>query len=182
MMSRRFNSLLFTLLIAVWGSIAPRALAQQPSEYQVKAALLLNFAQFIDWPPNAFSSDSAPITIGVLGNDPFGSTLEETFAGETAQGRPITVKRSQQVEDLKDCHLLFISSSEKERIGNILQTVKDSSVVTVSEVEGFMVRGCIFNFVIEGKKVRFEINSRVAQNKKLKISSQLLKRANAVEK
>jgi hypothetical protein len=171
-----------TLLAALCCLIAPLwVLAQPPSEYQVKAAFLLNFAQFIEWPAGAFSDGSAPIAIGVLGDDPFGDILESTLAGESAQGRPLVVKRSKQVEDLKDCHLLFISSSEKDHVTEILQSVKDSSAVTVSEFEGFGRRGGIINFVLDNKKVRFEINSTAARNKKLKISSQLLKRAKLVD-
>ena len=182
MMRKPKRSTLRTLLAAMCCLLAPLwALAQTPSEYQVKAALLLNFAQFIEWPSQAFSDSNSSMVIGVLGNDPFGDALDNTFSGETVQGRPIVIKRAQQVEDLKGVHLLFVSNSEKDRIAEILASVKDDSVVTIGETDGFGRRGGIINFYFEGKKVRFEINSSAAQKKKLKISSQLLKRAKLVD-
>src|SRR2546423_7757232 len=101
------------LLLAASAMFEPRAAHAQNSpskEYEVKAACLLNFAQFIEWPQAAFPKSDTPITIGVLGDDPFGAALEQTFQDESVQGRKVVVKRSKQVEDLKSCHMLFISN------------------------------------------------------------------------
>ncbi len=145
------------------------------NEYQVKAAFLFNFAKFVEWPDKAFANAKSPIYIGVLGDDPFGGTLDQIVEGETVQERKLIIKRSRQVEDLKGCHLLFISKSEKARIAQILTAVDDASVVTVSEVEGFARRGGVINFFIADDKVRFEVNADTARHKGLKISSQLLR-------
>jgi hypothetical protein len=152
-----------------------------PTEYQVKAAFVLNFAQFIEWPQGSFASADSPILVGVLGKDPFGDALEATFAEATAQGRRLVVRRGGHVDEMRDCHLLFISASERDRHSEVLAALKDVSVVTISETEGFARRGGIINFYFEGKKVRFEINPGAAQRKHLKISSQLLKRAKIVD-
>ena len=153
----------------------------QSGEYHVKAAFLLNFAQFIEWPVEAFADAQSPIVVGVLGDDPFGSTLEEVFREASAQGRPLIIQRSRHVDDLRQAHLIFISRSERDRISEVVAGLKDVSAATVSEIPEFARRGGVINFYLDGKKVRFEINPGAAERKRLKISSQLLKRARIVD-
>jgi hypothetical protein len=173
------------LLLAVFLSclVAPDSgQAARPSkEYEVKAAFLLNFVQYIDWPTTAFADAKSPIAIGVLGDDPFGSALDQTFQGESAHGRSFVIKRSRSVDDLKSCHLLFISKSEKDKVDDILSSLNTTTLATVSEFDGFARRGGLINFYLEGKKIRFEINTNAAQSKDLKVSSELLKRARIVD-
>jgi hypothetical protein len=165
----------FGLMILLAFSI-PTAFAE-PSinpEYQIKAVFLFNFLQFVEWPATAFSSADSPIRIGVLGDDPFGSVLERAFQGETIWHRSLVVERSSRVEDLKNSHLLFVSKSEKSRYPEVLSQFNSKNTLTVSEMEGFTRRGGIINFYLEGKRIRFEINTNAAQNHGLKVSSQLL--------
>ena len=143
-------------------------------EYDLKAAFLFNFTHFVDWPSEAFADDNAPIVIGILGDDPFGPVLDRIIEGETIKNRKLVVKRSRRIQDLRTCHVLFISKSEKGRIGQILTTLDGASVFTVGEVEGFARRGGITNLFLQGNKVRFEINMEAAKRKGLKISAQLL--------
>src|SRR5260370_5225430 len=104
---------LFAALAFVSGG--PGLLAQTTisREYQIKAAFLFNFAQFVEWPPTAFTNAEAPLCIGVLGEDPFVSALQETVLGETVHSRKLIVQHSRRVEDLTACQLIFISKSEK---------------------------------------------------------------------
>jgi hypothetical protein len=155
--------------------------ASPSREYEVKAAFLLNFVQYIDWPAKAFGDARSPIAIGVLGDDPFGSVLDQTFQGESAHGRTFVIRRSKDVEALKSCHLLFISKSEKDNVGPILDKLNTTTLATVGEVDGFAQRGGLINFYLDGSKIRFEINTNAAQSKELKISSELLKRARIVD-
>ena len=168
------GSCALALLVLLLSGMFP-ARAQTPKEYQIKAAFLFNFAQFVEWPSAAFADASAPISIGVLGDDPFGPVLDQTVQGETINHRKLIIQRSQRVEDLKGCHLVFISKSEKSRLTDIFDSLGSASILTVSETENFARRGGIINFYLEGNKVRFEINSDAAQRKGIKISSQLLK-------
>jgi hypothetical protein len=184
-MFKRFGAAVSVgLLMSInWLAVEPQTAHAQASpsdEYQIKAACLLNFAQFIEWPAASFAAPDAPIVVGVLGDDPFGTALEDTFQDESIQGRKLVVKRSHRVEDLKTCHMLFISNSEKDRLTEILASLGDASIVTVSEMDQFTQRGGIINFYLDHNKVRFEINTDAAQRKGLKISSQLLKRAKIV--
>lgn len=155
---------------------APQSARAQTTsrEYQIKAVFLFNFLQFVEWPSSVFSNDGAPIRIGILGDDPFGSALDETVQSETIHNRKLVVQRSHRLEELKDCQLVFICKSESRRMDEILPLLDARPVLTVSEFEGFARHGGIIAFYPEGKKVRFEINASLAQRQGLKMSSQLL--------
>ncbi len=164
--------------------MAARTPAQtaQPSEYQVKAALIFNFAKFVEWPTAAFASANSPLTVGVLGENPFGSELER-YGDKTINDRPLIIRECKNLEEARQCHILFISVSEKKRLPEILQAIQGANVLTVSETDGFADEGGMVNFVAEGKKIRFQINDASARSAGLKISSKLLtlasKRPNA---
>src|SRR5690349_12249341 len=97
-------------------------------EYRVKAVFLFNFAQFIKWPADTFLSPDAPICIGILGEDPFGSFLDDTIQGEKVDGHPLVVKRITRVEDVKGCHILYIGLSESKRLSRILKALEGRSI------------------------------------------------------
>lgn len=151
-----------------------RAPAAESKEYQLKAAFLFNFAQFVKWPADSFTSAGEPFYIGVLGDDPFDGALEQTVQGETVDKHKLIVRRSQNLESLEDCQLIFICKSEESHIAEILTKLDSKPILSVSEVVSFAQEGGIINFYIQGGKVRFEINPESAQHKRLKISSQLL--------
>ena len=152
----------------------PREAAAQTKEYQVKAAFLFNFAQFVEWPDGTYASTNVPFCIGVLGDDPFGAALDQIVQGESIGSHKLTVLHSRQVADFKNCQMIFISKSEKGHLAKILSALDSRPVLTVSEVDGFARSGGDINFYLDGTKVRFEINPTAAQNGGLKISSQLL--------
>ena len=150
-------------------------------EYQIKAAFLFNFMQFVEWPPTVFKNADDPFRIGVLGQDPFNAALEDTVQGETISNHKIIVEHAMQVDDLKNCQLIFISKSEKKHVAEILSALDDKPVLTVSEIEGFAERGGGINFYLEGNKVRFEVNPDAARHDGLKVSSQLLNLGKIIE-
>jgi len=166
-----FGLLLFILSFTAFGLGHAQ---EQSKEYQLKAAFLFNFAQFVKWPPDSFTNADAPFYIGILGDDPFGSALEETIQGETINNHRLTVVRAQRIEDLKDCQMIFVSRSEEGHVGEILSQLGSRPVLTVSEVESFARNGGDIDFYLSAGKVRFEINPQSAQRCGLKISSQLL--------
>lgn len=145
-----------------------------PNEYQVKAAYLFNFAKFVEWPPNTFSSAAAPVQICVLGANPFGHALEDSVAGKIIAGRRLEVSNFSRGVDPRSCQILFISSSEKRRMREILQQFAGAGVLTVADTSGFMEEGGMINFVVDGDQVRFEANLEAAQQAHLKISARLL--------
>lgn len=164
----------FYLAALLWALASVGSLAQAVREYQVKAAFLYNFVQFVDWPASAFENTNAPIRIGILGSNPFGRALDDTVQNELVRNRKLVIQRARQADELKNCHLIFIARSEKNKIAEILSVVRLAPILTVSEVEGFVQSGGIVNFYLEGNKVRFELNPEAGQRQGLKISSELL--------
>jgi hypothetical protein len=151
-------------------------------EYEIKAVFLYNFAQFVQWPPDAFADKNAPLVIGILGNDPFGSYMDEAVRGETVNGRPFVVRRFGRAEDIDGCHILFISRSESGRLDEILDKLKGKSVLTVGDMDDFSHYGGMIRFVTENNKVRLRINVEAAKSAGLKISSKLLRPAEIVSR
>ncbi|NQU07061.1 MAG: YfiR family protein [Candidatus Abyssubacteria bacterium] len=150
-------------------------------EYRIKAAFIFNFTKFVQWPVDSFEDDNTPITLGIIGNDPFGSILEETFEERTAQGRKIVVERFDGIEQASDCHLLFISDSQAKRLQHVFSKLDDLPILTIGEMEFFAQDGGIIGFYIRKNKVKFEINPEAAKSKRLKISSKLLNLARIVQ-
>lgn len=170
---------MFTLILASSWNLPAQTAASK--EYQVKAAFIFNFAQFVDWPPAAFTNADAPLCIGILGDDPFGQVLDSTVNGEKVEGHPLVVRRFKRVEDIQDCQVLFISRSEIKRMQKILDGLKGRSVLTIGEVDGFCKGGGIIRFVTEQNKIRFRINPETAKNVNLTVSSKLLRLAQIVQ-
>jgi hypothetical protein len=156
--------------------------ARQVGEYEEKAAFLLNFAKFVEWPPKAFQDANAPFVIGIVGDDPFGGALPQIVKGQTAQRRRIEIRHYKVAEDCGGCHLLFLSRPVAAQSEEILQRLKGQPVLTVSEQENFVRQGGTIGFVVVGKSVRFDINAKAAAAANLKISSKLLAVARAVLK
>jgi len=167
-------------VLSLIGLFAPGAWAQAFNEYQVKAAYLYHFAQFVEWPPEAFPTASTPLVIGVLGEDPFGNTLDELVKDEVLNKRKLVVQRYRRVEDISLCHILFISRSEAGRVDQILSNLKRRNILTVGDVENFAIRGGIIRLLTEQNKVRLRINTDAAKAARLTISSKVLRAAERV--
>lgn len=170
------------MLIACLSVAGLSAPGQAAKEYDLKAAFLCKFALFVKWPTNAFPDAKTPITIGVLGNDPFGKSLEEVVRNEAVQERKLVVEVYNSVESLinladeknKICHILFISQSEAGKLTRIFTALKGRPILTVGESERFCQNGGMVQFVIVENKVRFIINQEAARAAELKLSATLL--------
>jgi hypothetical protein len=151
------------------------------SEYLIKAGFIYNFAKFVGWPTTAFAEPNSPIVIGIFGNDPFGAILDRIVNDKKIDGRGFAVKRLKLGKDLKNCNILFISSSEKAHFDEVIQIVKGMPILTIGETANFARRGGIINFTLEDSKVRFEVNIEAAKQAELNISSRLLSLARIVQ-
>ncbi len=150
------------------------------SESQVKALFLFNFAKYVEWPAEAFSGPNAPITIGVVGASPCAQHLQKAVEGKVVSGRPLLIRQIEKPEDRGQCHILFISDSEKRHVGEILDQVKDLPILTVGESDQFAQAGGVIGFVKKEGKVRLAIDLKAARHAKLEISSKLLSVADTV--
>ena len=147
----------------------------KPTEYEVKATYLYNFSRFVEWPDKVTQAHSDSFSICVLGADPFGPALNAMLADETIAGKSVQAKRIPTPQDAVNCRVLFISSSENTRLKQILATLGDASVLTVSDLPEFTQRGGMVQFILEGSRVRFEVNLATAEHAGLTLSSELLK-------
>jgi len=166
-------------LIALSGLTAAPSVAA-PSEYQLKAVFLFNFAQFVEWPAQAFAAADSPFVIAVVGEDPFGAELDTAVRGETVMGHPLEVKRYQKVRDLEPCHILFISSTKLEQLDKILTSLDRSAVLTVSDIDRAAERGAMIQFASERNRLHLRINVEAAKAAGLTLSSKLLRPAEIV--
>ena len=152
--------------------------AETSREYQIKAAFLFNFAQFTEWPPEAFPNKDSPLIIGVLrAIDPFGGFLDETVKNEAVQGRKLVVKHFTRLAEMQTCHILYIGQSESKRLEHIVDELKAKPVLTVSDITDCASRGLMIGFVNERNKIRFKINASTARAANLSLSSKLLRAA-----
>jgi hypothetical protein len=156
------------------------AQAASPSEYQLKAVFLFNFAQFVEWPAAAFASPGAPLVIGVLGEDPFGGYLDETVRGERVNDHPLVIERYRNVEEIGTCHILFVSSSELNQLETVFHALSNRPILTVGDVEGFATRGGMIRFATDHSRIGLRINRAAAEGAGLKLSSKLLRPAQIV--
>ena len=166
------------------GSHADSLDSSDSSEYLIKSGFIYNFAKLVQWPTTAFSQPDSPIVIGILGDDPFGATLDRIVADKKINGRALVVRRlkwSRDFKDVKDCNILFVSSSEKEHIDTVVEMMKLLPILTIGDAPGFARRGGIMNFTLEDNKVRFEVNVEAAKHADLTISSRLLTLARIVQ-
>jgi uncharacterized protein DUF4154 len=180
---RRLTIVSWALALAAATAPAPAQTPAQTSiapEYQVKAVFLFNFAQFVEWPPSAFPDSAAPLVICVLGEDPFGPYLDETVHGGTVHGHPMAVQRTHRVEEIRNCHILFVGRQEQERLEEILDTLKGRPALTVSDAEGFARRGGMIRFMTDQNRIRLRINLEAARAAHLTLSSKLLRPAQIV--
>jgi hypothetical protein len=162
---------------------APNVCAQapKPTEYEVEAAYLSHFGGFVQWPARVGSAND-PFYVCVLGQDVFGPLLDAALKGETIGGAPMAARRLTGVEESAGCRILFIRTSKDSQLIASLAALGKSNILTVSDLPGFTRRGGMIQFVLDGNRVRFEINLTAAQRAGLTLSSELLKLAVAIRR
>lgn len=167
--------------LLAWPAAAERTEDQAAREYEVKAAFIYNFAVFVEWPRAAFPEESSPLVVCVVGNDPFGTVLDRTLQGKTAQKRTLVIRRVASAKEAKGSHIVFIPSAESERLGEVATAVSGTSALLVCESEGLARKGASCNFALEDGRVKLEVNVGTAEKSGLRIGSKLLKIARRVD-
>jgi hypothetical protein len=146
-------------------------------EYQLKAAFIFNFAQFVEWPQEAFAGPDAPLVIGVVGDNPFGGVLEQVVGGKKAGGRSIVVKHFQNAGALERCQVLFVSGSERDRMPQIVERCARENTLTVGDFDDFTGSAGMIRFMTQDNRLRFEVNLEAMGRGRLRASAKLLKLA-----
>ena len=152
-------------------------------EYQLKAAFVFNFSQFIEWPEEAFASKDSPFVVTIVGQDPFAGAIEQAMAGKSVGTHPVVIKHVDAIAKFDRCQILFVPATEDQSIVNVLRRViANSPVLTVGESDAFIQSGGAIRFYTEDNKIRFEVNQEAAASARLKISSKLLRLARIYKK
>jgi hypothetical protein len=148
-----------------------------------KASLVALFLKSTDWPTGSFSGPKTPLILGVLGQNPFG-VYAQAFATNVVNGRPIVVTNFNAIEEVKGCHLLFVSSSEDNNLARIHEALQNSNVLTMGETDEFIRHGGLIKVMAltPGEKYFFELNKKVLDRSPLKIHPGLLEFGKPVAK
>jgi YfiR/HmsC-like len=160
--------------------ISGRGQSSRISEDQVKAAFLYNFAKFVQWPEDSFSSPDSPLRMCTFGGTSLGPALEELAQGKIVAGRRVQVQKPRSLQQARSCQVLFIGYQELPRLQEVLAAVRGASVLVVSESPGFAAHGAMIEFVRESDRLRFEINAKAARDARMNISAKLLSLAKNV--
>ena len=129
----------------------------------------------MQWPPQSFARENAPLIIGIFGEDPFGSYIDELIEGEVINNHPLIVQRYATVKDMGDCHLLYINLKEKDQIRRTLDSLQTKPVLTISDADNFARIGGMIRFIREDERIRVRINTTAVTEAQLVISSKLLR-------
>ena len=168
------------LLFCVARAFEARLLAQRGLEYEVKAAYLYNVVNFVTWPPDAFNGPNDPLHLCVYGMDPFGRLLDNVMQGGTANKRPVQVLRTNDAAALAPCEVIFLPGGNTDRMDQAMKATAQRPVLTVGESADFLRRGGTIAFVVDGGRVRFDVNLPAAMARGLTLSSRLLQVARTV--
>jgi hypothetical protein len=167
-------------LVILFSMLCCTATAQSAGEYQVKAAFLYNFAKFVEWPSSSFRDAASPLQICVFGQDPFGEELRNITNEKTVNGRKFEVHQIVDLQLARTCHILFIASSQRAQLKQILEGLRGPYALTVGDTKGFAEQGGMINFVLDNDRVQFEVSRKAVEQSGLKISSKLLSVAKLV--
>lgn len=177
--ARRWRSASIVLLLLCAAAGLARG-QQRATEYEVKAAYLYNFGKFVKWPA-AKAGKNTDFVICVLGNDPFGETLDKMISGQMIDGKSTRVKRVTTAREASRCNIVYIAANERSELPEVVASLDRSSTLTVSDIPDFVDQGGMIEFVLDSGRVRFRINLAAAQQAGLNLSSELLKVASAVK-
>jgi uncharacterized protein DUF4154 len=148
------------------------------NDVSLKAAFVLNFAKFVEWPADAVGA-SQPFVVEIVGDDPLATVVDDIFRGATIGNRPVVVSRKGRVSDTP-IHLLYVSESEERRLDDILKAVRERPCLTVGAFDRFAERGGMIHLFVKDGKVRFSVNVGAAARARLAISSRLLRLASQI--
>lgn len=174
--ARRLRALVAVLWIAGFCAHSPSARAQQPvyDESRVKAAYLVRFAQFVDWPQDAFQHSGGALVITVAGSEAVYAGLVQLLGQRSGQGRPIVARALKSADDLADTHIFFVGAAAKGRMDQLIASASGHPILIVAESADALERGAMINFLTVDQRVRFEIGVDNAEKAGLTVSSRLL--------
>lgn len=149
-------------------------------EYEVKLGFIYNFINFVTWPETTFKSNSDPLVMCIVSDQPSSEVLFK-LDGKRVKQRKIKVIAYQEETCLQNSQTLFFATQDKAFIQQILDLTKGQKILTIGEVDGFTRMGGVINFFKEHNRLRFRVNIDAVKRNALKMSSQLLGSAQIVK-
>lgn len=177
-----FRAAALALVVIASAFAVPAAASGQSLEYAVKATYLYKLAPFVEWPAHAHDPQTDTISLCVVGEDPFGDTLDRAVAGQQLGGRPFAVRRMRVLDPSARCHVMFLGGSAAQPVADALRMARGMPVLTVTDAVADPAARGIVNFVVVDGRVRFEIDAAAAAENGIAISSKLLDLAVAVRR
>ena len=148
----------FLLALALFSSVTTSRADSTPSEPQMKAAFILNFPKYVEWPPASLASPSSPILVAILGDDAVANELAAMSEGKSVDGHPIQLLRNPTLAQCLECHILFLGSAEPQKAAEIVGQLKSASVLTVGESDQFIEQGGMINLALRERRIVLEVN------------------------
>ena len=180
---RKVLCFLWAMCLTVLLCVVPSAYSSQeegPNKlHYIKAAFVYNFAKFVEWPPTTYQTEEDPIVLCVIGEGPI-TIAFDSLRGKKLHNRRLEICHITSISDINNCHILFVTKTEKKRIKSILDMAASKSILTIGDMEGFVEKGGIIELVMDDRKIRFNVNIKAAQKAQLAISSRLLKLARKI--
>jgi hypothetical protein len=180
LMIKRIPVLFLCILLSIMKMDAQELSQPGPSEYEIKAAFLYNFAKFVEWPAHSNQASQDSVVVGILGQDPFGFLIEKIIGDKTVGGKIIVIKRYASLEQISSCHLLFISDSESPHLNKLLSALSGRCILTVSDSKNFAHHGGMIQMYMENNRIRFIVNIDAINLANLRMSSKLLNLADVI--
>ena len=165
--------------------LLPLGISAQPrsglSEQELKAAALNQMVHFARWPAEAFSESNSPLVIGIYGEDPFGSLMDDLVEGESAFGHPIKIVRCFTPEAAATCHAVFVRGSDKRSADLLVHVLSGKSVLTICDDENITAAGAVVGLTVRNNRIHILVNLEAARRAKVTLSSKLLRLAEIVK-
>jgi YfiR/HmsC-like len=177
--------ILSVLPLVMLGALAQQTTPTLPPgrptlEYQVKAAYILNFVNFTEWPADALGPVTDPFRICLAGADPFGGALESTVKGEAVLGHPIAIERVTRAEGALQCQVLFVPAGSAAPTAEWLRPLASLPILVIGESNALFSEGGVVSFAVEQGHVRFDVDRQNAQRHGVQLSSRVLRLARSV--
>ncbi len=177
---RHIHKGVFSLVLVLGLLLPARCGLARDLAAELQAAFLVRFSRYVSWPPGTLQNENDPITIGILGRDPFGSAINRAARGIRARGRHLRILRLRKITDARRCNILFIAPDQAPAMDRLVARLQDRPILLVSDMNDFLARGGMIRFVTVESKIRFDINLANCKAGGLEISSKLLKIAHRV--
>jgi hypothetical protein len=175
-MTKRRRTALALAFAAALGAAGPPSPA---AEMAVKAGYLTKFPFYVDWPANPRLADTAPMTLCILGSDPFGRTIDDAVRGKHLDRHPLLLKRLTGADGAEECQVAFVRGSGRDATEAMLRALAGKPVLTVTDGSDGPQRGMI-HFVVQDGRVRFLVDRKAAESAGLSLDARLLETARGI--